>query len=338
MGNIVGKPFSVVASKNFGTALTESKQEGNQAKFYLTQAPSTNSNGGSLDSVITADNDNDRNSIVINGNVITGISINDIDKLNELDNVNGAFIYKGSVTTEAELKALKSLSPGDVWNCEAQVTLNNKTYPEGTNFVAKKSGKGDDTDIWDSLGGIIKLGTKATCSITKQTLSDLLHYSSDSKIISDFAMISTGAIKSTLNTDKNLILAVSCDNSISQSNRTLSVHLDASAPFETGYNGIKLSSGDGIKVKNKKVIINLATDDTFDGNNANNSPDSGLAFNTAGGLYINIASNPYTTDGYVPNLLKLGTSGADGGGGLYISSKVLREVIRDEINKALNVK
>lgn len=338
MGNIVGKPFSVVASKNFETALTESKQEGNQAKFYLTQAPSTNSNGGSLDSVITADNDNDRNSIVINGNVITGISITDIDKLNELDNVNGAFIYKGSVTTEAELKALKSLSPGDVWNCETQVTLNNKTYPEGTNFVAKKSGKGDDTDIWDSLGGIIKLGTKATCSVTKQTLSDSLHYSSDSKIMSDFTMISTGAIHSAVNEQSNLVLSVSCDNSMSQTNRTLSVHLDATAPFAAGYNGIKLLSGDGISVKNKKVIIDLSTSNIFDGSNTNNNPDSGLAFNSYGGLYIKIASNPYDTDGYVPNLLKLGTSGADRGGGLYISSRILREVIRDEINKALNVK
>lgn len=338
MGNIVGKPFSVVASKSFTTALTESKQEGNQAKFYLTQAPSTNSNGGSLDSVITADNDNDRNSIVINGNVITGISITDIDKLNELDNANGAFIYKGSVTTEAGLKALKSLSPGDVWNCEAQVTLNNKTYPEGTDFVAKKSGKGDDTDIWDSLGGIIKLGTKATCSITKQTLSDLLHYSSDSKIMSDFAMISTGAIHSTVDEQSISVLSVSCDNSMSQNNRTLSVHFDATAPFEAGYNGIKLLSGDGISVKNKKVIINLSTSNIFDGSNTNNNPDSGLAFNSHGGLYIKIASNPYDTDGYVPNLLKLGTSGTDRGGGLYISSRILRGVIRDEINKALNVK
>lgn len=338
MGNIVGKPFSVVASKNFKTALTESKQEGNQAKFYLTQAPSTNSNGGSLDSVITADNDNDRNSIVINGNVITGISITDIDKLNELDNVNGAFIYKGSVTTETELKALKSLSPGDVWNCEAQVTLNNKIYPEGTNFVAKKLGKGDDTDIWDSLGGIIKLGTKATCTITKQTSSDLLHYSSDSNVMSDFTMISTGAIRSAVNDQRELVLSVSCDNSIFQTNRTLSVHLDATAPFVAGYNGIKLLSGDGICVKNKKVTIDLSTSNIFDGSNTNNNPDSGLAFNSYGGLYIKIASNPYDTDGYVPNLLKLGTSGADRGGGLYISSRILREVIRDEINKALNVK
>mgnify|MGYP006920093979 FL=1 len=35
MGNIVGKPFGVVASINYEAALEESVKEGNQAKFYL---------------------------------------------------------------------------------------------------------------------------------------------------------------------------------------------------------------------------------------------------------------------------------------------------------------
>ena len=37
MGNIVGKQFRVVASKNLKDSLADSVKEGNQAKFYLAQ-------------------------------------------------------------------------------------------------------------------------------------------------------------------------------------------------------------------------------------------------------------------------------------------------------------
>ena len=75
MGKIVGKQFRVVVSKDLTTAIAESVKEGNQAKFYLAQG----STGKALDDVTNTTND-DRNTIVINGNLIQGISHNDFAK------------------------------------------------------------------------------------------------------------------------------------------------------------------------------------------------------------------------------------------------------------------
>lgn len=64
MGNVVGKQFGVVASKDYITALTESVKEGNQGKFYLAQ-----SGGNGFDNITAITNDN-RNTLIVNGNEI----------------------------------------------------------------------------------------------------------------------------------------------------------------------------------------------------------------------------------------------------------------------------
>ena len=115
MGNIVGKPFSVVASKDYNTALTESVKEGNQAKFYLTE------NGGKGFNDITATTDDSRNTLIVNGNKIQGVSTSDINKLNLISGsgliTDGAFRYKGPVNKIFNLPSNpNNVSIGDVYN------------------------------------------------------------------------------------------------------------------------------------------------------------------------------------------------------------------------------
>ena len=84
MGNIVGKQFRVVASKNVTDSLADSVKEGNQAKFYLAQDGPAG--GAALDN-ITKVTDDARNVLIINGNKIQGISNNDVAKSNTLPTV-----------------------------------------------------------------------------------------------------------------------------------------------------------------------------------------------------------------------------------------------------------
>ena len=120
MGNIIGKQFSVVASKNVTNAIADSVKEGNQAKFYLAQAPSVasvNADGVSLNDVTTPDKNFDRNVLIINGNKIQGVNDSDIIKLNAIQDVTNLFVYKGSVNTFEDLpKDATKVKVGDVYN------------------------------------------------------------------------------------------------------------------------------------------------------------------------------------------------------------------------------
>nr|DAG91892.1 MAG TPA: hypothetical protein [Crassvirales sp.] len=182
MGNIVGKQFRVVASKDYATALAESVKEGNQAKFYLAQK-----DGKALDGV-TATTYNDRNTLIINGNGIQGVSNNDISKLDAITDVTKLFKYKGSVDTFDDLPTgtLRDVSVGDVWNIKSNFTLEDVTYPAYTNVVCVVAAYGSAPVIkWDALGGTMEMGT----SVAPTVKDSILSYKTKNNIpISSFAI------------------------------------------------------------------------------------------------------------------------------------------------------
>lgn len=183
MGNIVGKLFRVVASKDYATALAESVKEGNQAKFYLAQK-----DGKALDGV-TETTDNDRNTLIINGNRIQGVSNNDISKLDAITDVTKLFKYKGSVDTFDDLPtgALRDVSVGDVWNIKSDFTLEGVTYPAYTNVVCVTAAYGSAPMIdWDALGGTMEMGT----SVDPTVKDSILRYRTKNNIpISSFGIV-----------------------------------------------------------------------------------------------------------------------------------------------------
>lgn len=179
MGNIVGKLFGVVASKNYTTALAESVKVGNEAKFYLAQSGS----GIALDN-ITKVTDDDRNMLIINGNKIQGISNNDVAKLNAITDVTKLFKYKGSV---ADFKSLPiKAEVGDVYNIQSDFIIDDIKYPAYTNVVCESSemvGNIPNTK-WDSLGGTMQIGTGA---LRSQKTASIIHWKSENNIpISSF--------------------------------------------------------------------------------------------------------------------------------------------------------
>lgn len=84
----------------------------------------------------------------------------------EVDNkvasaVGSVYKMKGSVDNVTDLKALKNVVIGDVYNVVAAGTLNGETFEAGSNFVAVKAGLGNQEEMWDKLGGTIDLSTYA---------------------------------------------------------------------------------------------------------------------------------------------------------------------------------
>lgn len=185
MGNIVGKPFGVVASINYEAALEESVKEGNQAKFYL-----ASQRDGGLDFIDPSYefNAKRRNALIINGNKIQGISEVDSAKLDELKNVTKIFQYKGSIASGTKLLALvpPNVKVGDVWNVEKECYINDVGYPAYTNFVY--IGGHEDANLnWDSLGGTMQIGTEA--SKTVNNTKDIINFNTPGNIpINNFSI------------------------------------------------------------------------------------------------------------------------------------------------------
>lgn len=75
--------------------------------------------------------------------------------------VGSVYKMKGSVNNVTDLKALKNVVIGDVYNVVAAGTLNGETFEAGSNFVAIKAGLGNQKEMWDKLGGTIDLSTYA---------------------------------------------------------------------------------------------------------------------------------------------------------------------------------
>lgn len=85
----------------------------------------------------------------------------------EVDNkvasaVGSVYKMKGSVDDASALTARTGVVIGDVYNVVAAGTLNGEAFEAGSNFVAIKAGAGNQTEMWDKLGGTIDLSAYAT--------------------------------------------------------------------------------------------------------------------------------------------------------------------------------
>lgn len=249
MGNIVGKQFRVVASKDYATALAESVKEGNQAKFYLAQK-----DGKALDGV-TATTDNDRNTLIINGNRIQGVSNNDISKLDAITDVTKLFKYKGSVDTFDDLPTgtLRDVSVGDVWNIKSNFTLEGVTYPAYTNVVCVTAAYGSMPMIkWDALGGTMEMGT----SVDPTVEGSLLSYKTKNNIpISSFGIVLGSGLVANAGGIIRLDLATALSEKI---NNTLKFS-GGSRPIEEFQ--IDVDTTHGIYITEDKRIGLLVTDE-----------------------------------------------------------------------------
>lgn len=264
MGNVVGKQFGIVASKDYNTALTESVKEGNQGKFYLAE-----NEGNGFDN--TTATDNSRNTLIVNGNKIQGVSTNDINKLNLISGsgliTDGAFRYKGSVDNISKLP--DDAKVGDVYNISTHFMIGSIYYPAYTSVVYVNDG----TNTWQSLGGEIKLGTHATCL---RTTDDNIFYSAPNYLSPNYKPITSFDIN--LDSDNGLY---------AKPNNFISIRL-----------GLGLSTSKG------SIVPCLGQGLTFDdGGSININPGDGLNFSTNSKLQLNLGSGLQFDNGCVyPNL------------------------------------
>lgn len=348
MGNIVGKLFRVVASKDYATALAESVKEGNQAKFYLAQK-----DGKALDGV-TATTDNDRNTLIINGNRIQGVSNNDISKLDAITDVTKLFKYKGSVDTFDDLPtgALRDVSVGDVWNIKSDFTLEGVTYPAYTNVVCVTAAYGSAPMIeWDALGGTMEMGTSVAPTVRDSRLS----YKTKNNIpISSFGIVlgsdtgimadASGVIR--IKSDKKTFSRVddgmlSCISAAPLNHITLHISTDNGLFIGTdigGNNhiGLKLST-ESICYMSTKVVNEHTINNSLSIVSDNNYPLHEFILPCGNGVEAIITDNIKHTANLA---VKLSTSGTDAeiagnsrmsgldfnGGGLYVALSPSEEV------------
>ena len=93
----------------------------------------------------------------------------------EVDNkvasaVGSVYKMKGSVDDAVALTALTGVVIGDTYNVIAAGTLNGEAFEAGSNFVAVKAGAGNQTEMWDKLGGTVDLSSYAkSADVQKNT-------------------------------------------------------------------------------------------------------------------------------------------------------------------------
>lgn len=75
--------------------------------------------------------------------------------------VGSVYKMKGSVNNATALQTLTEVAIGDTYNVIAAGSLNGEPFEAGSNFVAIKAGAGNQTKMWDKLGGIIDLSAYA---------------------------------------------------------------------------------------------------------------------------------------------------------------------------------
>lgn len=295
MGNIVGKQFRVVASKNLKDSLADSVKAGNQAKFYLAQNNNPNEQKA-LENVTTVTND-DRNVLIINGNTIQGVSKNDISKLDAISDATKIFKYQGSLATKEALlaKIPPSVEVGDVYNVEYEVTLNNIYYPAHTNFVY--IGGHENTELnWDSLGGTLQIGTPA---IQRRESDSTISWRTENEIpLSEFEFMVSTDTGLYIDDDAKLALTLSSGGS-----PTIYMSTDPVTPLVTyksvinadhPLNSITIQVSTGLKIENdNNICLCLATNAANLG--LTNSSYSGAGVSgldiSGGGLYVVLSSS-----------------------------------------------
>lgn len=83
--------------------------------------------------------------------------------------VGSVYKMKGSVNDVDELLGLSGVAIGDVYNVIAAGELNDEPFEAGSNFVATKAGAGNQSGMWDKLGGTIDLSEYAKTSTIAST-------------------------------------------------------------------------------------------------------------------------------------------------------------------------
>lgn len=102
----------------------------------------------------------------------------------EVDNkvasaVGSVYKMKGSVDNASALTALTGVVIGDVYNVVAAGTLNREAFEAGSNFVAIKAGAGNQTGMWDKLGGTIDLSAYAKSADVANTYATKIAVTSE---------------------------------------------------------------------------------------------------------------------------------------------------------------
>lgn len=299
MGNIVGKQFGVVASIDLTTAIAESVKEGNQAKFYLAQR----NTGKALDDV-TKTTDDDRNTLVVNGNLIQGISHNDFAKLNAITDVTKIFKYKGSVQDKDALFAKEhepSTKKGDVWNVKQECTIDGVSYPAHTNFVYIDTTNNPEFN-WDSLGGTMQIGTSARR--IKEGDSSISWRTNDRVPAAEFALEIDGAHGLYISEDAKIGLRLgtaetSFDiSSDAASNKTYILNL---SQYDSPIGNISIVLKNGLKItKDKSISLSLATINHYSASNTEGAGISGLDIRD-GGLYVVLSSSENVNKKFLVN-------------------------------------
>lgn len=286
MGNIVGKQFRVVASKNVTDSLADSVKEGNQAKFYLAQEGA--GGGAALDN-ITRVTDDARNVLIINGNKIQGISNNDVAKLNTID-ATKIFTYKGSVATFADLPngKLRDVSVGDVWNIQHEFTLGDVLYPAYTNVVCASIAYGSAPVIqWDALGGTMQMGT--TVAPTGES-GCIINYESSTKVPINSFRIELGSDTGIMTDSSGIIrLRLTSKHFTKLNDNTLYINNNGS-PLESVYLDIETSSGLFINANSLDLRLSTATivkvSDNVLGVRSISSPMKAFSILCQDGIYV----------------------------------------------------
>lgn len=304
MGNIVGKQFRVVASKNLKDSLADSVKGGNQAKFYLAQNNNPNEQKA-LENVTTVTN-YDRNVLIINGHTIQGISNNDISKLDAISDATKIFKYQGSLATKNALlaKIPPSVEVGDVYNVESEVTLNNIQYPAHTNFVY--IGGHENTELnWDSLGGTLQIGTYA---IQRKESRSIVGWRTENKMpLSEFKFMVNTDTGLHIDDDAKLALTISTDVEptlyISTDPATSVVTYQSVTSANRPLSSITIQVSTGLKIgSDNKICLCLATGPNLRSaiSNYSGAGVSGLDI-SRGGLYVVLSTSAIINKKFLVN-------------------------------------
>lgn len=171
MGNIVGKKFGVVASTGYERALEESVKEGNQGKFYLTEYKGKGFNDIDIKTIES------RNTLIVDGNKIIGVSDTDVQKLTRLSSNPNYFSYRGDVNFSTALPDNANI--GDVYNINSEFNLGtNIWYPAYTSVICIGTDSVTGKNVWKPLGGTLEIGKPAFGYIDGSY--HVLHFGTDS--------------------------------------------------------------------------------------------------------------------------------------------------------------
>lgn len=121
------------------------------------------------------------------------------DRINGLGNV---YKYKGTKPTISEVIAITNAVVGDVYNVEAEFSVDGKKYPAGTNVACiKNTSTTEHTEAnWDPLGGTVDLSAYATKAEMNSGLNSKINTSA---IKND---LTTGGVANVLSAEQGKIL------------------------------------------------------------------------------------------------------------------------------------